>query len=120
MKLQILELGYSHVFISWEYERNDYYQVTSSFQVRLKKANGNIFVATEVLKPDKRFYNTTGLEPNTKYELSVSAVTPYGTRNTPAQVITTAGKAFKHSTMSKTHKDDECGLQIVKYRSSYS
>ena len=89
---QILELGYSHVFVSWKYNRNDYNQVTRTFQVKLREQGSGEFYRTDVLSSDKKFDNVTGIKDNTEYEIFVLAETEYGTRVTPVSQIRTPGK----------------------------
>ena len=94
MEWEILELGYSHVFVSWKYNRADYYQITNSFQVKLRERGSDQFYSTNVLASDRRFQNVTGITDNTEYEIYMSAVTQYGTQDTPRSQFKTPGRVF--------------------------
>ena len=59
--------------------------------MKLREQGSSDFFSTNVLTSDKRFDNVTGIKDNTEYEIFMSAVTEYGTRDTPISQIRTLG-----------------------------
>lgn len=83
-------LDYQSVNINWSYDRTGYYTVTDTYRVTVEPTSGS---AIAVDRPSTdRDYNMTGLQAETRYGVSVMAVTSYGNRISQVMFVTTPRK----------------------------
>ena len=104
--LKISELSYSHVFVTWEYLREEYNQITDYFQVKIREPGGD-FVTTDRLTSGANSYNVTDIKSETEFELFVSAETPYGTRNSEPSTVTTLGEILFYKLQELSNQNFE-------------